>query len=201
MDGVIALVIHYKYLILFPLAALEGPVVALVAGLLTSLGYLEMLPAFGIILLGDFLPDVGYFLVGRHIHNRKFLERFDKHLAFLSRHLPMLRTLWHEHGRKTMFISKLAYGFSTPLLMSAGLTNLPLKRYIAYALPVSVFKCAVIMALGYLLVESYMHALKYIQGAGLMFAGLVLVIIAGYVFVAVRARRTILALEEEAQCE
>lgn len=201
MDGVIALVIHYKYFILFPLAALEGPAVSLVAGLLISLGYLEALPAFLIILLGDFIPDLAYYYIGRHVHSRNLLERFSKHLSFLSQHMPLLEMLWHQHGRKTMFVSKLAYGLSTPLLISAGLTNLPMTRYIGYALPVSIAKCAAIMALGYLLVESYMRAMKYLQDAGLMFAALVLLIIAGYVFIALRARRSILAMEQQAQCE
>ena len=201
MDGVIALIIHYKYLILLPLATLEGPAVSLIAGLLVSLGYLEPVPSFCIVLVGDIVPDLTYYYIGRQARNRPFLGRFSKHLAFLSRHLKMLETLWLEHGRKTMFVSKLAYGLSAPLLMSAGLTNMPVKRYIAYVVPIAVFKCAAIMALGYLLVESYMRAAKYIQGAGLMFAGLVVMIVVGYVFIAFRARRTILELEQEAPCE
>lgn len=200
MDGVIALIIHYKYLILFPLAAIEGPAVSLVAGLLTNLGYLNAVPAFSIILLGDFLPDLAYYFIGRKARNRT-VDGFGKHLAFLSSHLKLLETLWHQHGRKTMFVSKLAYGLSTPLLISAGLTNMPAKRYISYVLPVCIVKCAVIMALGYLLVESYMRAVKYIQSAGLMFAGLVVMVVAGYIFIAIRARRTILELEQEAPCE
>ena len=200
MDGVIALIIHYKYLILFPMAAIEGPVVSLVAGLLANLGYLAVAPAFLIILLGDFLPDLAYYFIGRKARNRR-LDGFGKHLAFLSSHLKLLETLWHEHGRKTMFISKLAYGLSIPLLISAGLTNMPLRKYVSYVLPVCIFKCAAIMALGYLLVESYMRAVKYIQDAGLMFASLVAMVVVGYVFIALRARRTILELEQEAPGE
>lgn len=197
MDGVIALIIHYKYFILLPLATIEGPTVTLVAGLLVSLGYLELVPAFCIVLTGDVIPDLGYYLIGRHLRNRPFLNRFSKHFTFLSRHLQLLESLWHNHGRKTMFVSKLAYGLSVPLLMSAGLTNMPAKRYVAYVLPVALFKCAAIMALGYLLAESYMSATKYIRGAGLMFAGLAMFIALGYAFIAFRARRSILALEQK----
>ncbi|HKI73364.1 MAG TPA: hypothetical protein VJ998_01885, partial [Pseudomonadales bacterium] len=126
MEGVIALIIHYKYLILFPLATLEGPVVSLVAGLLSSLGYLEFLPAFAIILIGDLIPDVAYYFLGRHARNSASEGRFGRHLAFLARHGKLLEGLWLEHGRKTMLLSKLAYGISAPLLMSAGMTNMPL---------------------------------------------------------------------------
>lgn len=201
MDGVIALVIHYKYLILFPLAALEGPAVSLVAGSLISLGYLELAPAFAIILLGDFIPDLAFYFIGRHARNQAVPSRFSKHLAFLSHHLRFLERLWVDHGGKTMFVSKLAYGLSAPLLMSAGLTNMPLRRYVGYVVPVAIFKCGAIMAMGYILAQSYLSAAKYIRGAGLMFAGLVLLVVGAYVLIAVRARRTVLELEQEASCE
>ena len=190
MDGVIGLIIQYKYLILFPLAAVEGPAVSLVAGLLASMGYLELVPAFCMILMGDFLPDIGYYLIGRHARSRPFFDRFTTERAFVAKHLPVLETLWHEHGRKTMVISKLAYGLSTPLLMSAGFTNMPANRYVAYVLPISLLKCMVIMGLGYALVQSYMEAVKYLQNAGLMFAALAIAMVAGYVLLARRARRS-----------
>lgn len=201
MQDVIALIIQYKYLILFPLATIEGPIVCLVAGLLSSLGYLEFAAAFVIVLAGDLIPDIAYFYVGRHAGNRAAEGRLGKHLAFLARHARFLEGLWRDHGRKTMLLSKLAYGLSAPLLMSAGMTRMPLRRYIAYVMPVAIAKCAAIMALGYFLVQSYINATQYLRNAGILFAVLLVLLIAGYIFIAVRARRGILELEQEASYE
>lgn len=201
MDGVIALIIQYKYLILLPLATIEGPIVSLVAGLMCSLGYLAVAPAFAIIMVGDLIPDVGYYYLGRHARNGGMSNRFGKHFSFFSHHLGFIERLWLEHGRKTMLVSKLAYGLSAPLLMSAGLTNMPLRRYLAYVFPVAVAKCGAIMALGYFLAKSYLHVAQYLRNAGLMFALLAALIIAGYILITLRARRTILAMEQEASSE
>ena len=201
MDGVIALIIQYKYLILLPLATIEGPVVSLVAGLLCSLGYLAFVPAFAIILIGDLVPDIGYYYLGRHARNGRMSNRLGKHFAFLSHHLAFLERLWLEHGRKTMLVSKLAYGLSAPLLMSAGLTNMPMRRYVTYVFPVALAKCGAIMTLGYFLARSYLHVAQYLRNAGLMFALLAALIIVGYILITLRARRTILAMEQEASSE
>ncbi len=65
MEYLVLLLTKYGYFILFPLAAIEGPVVSLVVGFLIYLGYFQFLPAYGILILGDRIPDAIYYYIGR----------------------------------------------------------------------------------------------------------------------------------------
>ena len=169
MDYFVALLIKYKYIALFPVAAFEGPVVSLIVGFLVRLGYLEFIPAFCILILGDIIPDTIYSLVEK---------------------------LWKNHPKKTMFFSKVTYGLATPFLISAGLVKMPFKKFISYTIPITLFQFGTIMTIGYLLGHSYELATPYIKDAtvGLIFVAIF--IIAIYSFFVKYARKQISNMEE-----
>src|SRR5258708_4268822 len=157
--------LSYKYAALLPLACLEGPMVALAVGFLTRLGYFSFLPAFLIMILGDFIPDSIYYAIG-HLGNKQSLtSKYDTKSNIISRHLALISKMWFEHPIKTMFVSKLAYGFSIPLLVTAGLAHMPYRKFIWHALHVTIFQYGLIMTLGYYLGQSYMAAGNYIKYA------------------------------------
>src|SRR3989338_9998595 len=117
---IVGLIIQYRYFILFPLAALEGPVVAFAVGFLVSLGYFNPLLSYSILLLGDLIPDSICYYIGRHGERRALISRYGLKIGITEERFAVIKHLWHEHGFKTMFFSKLAYGFSTIFLIAAG---------------------------------------------------------------------------------
>jgi membrane protein DedA with SNARE-associated domain len=96
-----------------------------------------------------------------------------------------------------MVLSKQAYGLSTPLLVSAGLVNMPYVRFIAYAFPVTLIQYAVFLAIGYYLGYSYDVAIQYVQYAGYLAAGVLVCVIAIYFGFQKYARKKILSMERE----
>ena len=65
MASVLALLIQYKYLILFPIIVIEGPFATIVSGFLVSLGIFNVFIAYPIIILGDLASDSIFYFVGR----------------------------------------------------------------------------------------------------------------------------------------
>ena len=65
MEFLISSLSQYKYLILFPLAIIEGPIVTVIAGFLCSQAILEPFYVFPIIVIGDILGDSLYYGLGR----------------------------------------------------------------------------------------------------------------------------------------
>lgn len=188
------LLTKYGYFILFPLAAIEGPIVSLVVGFLIYLGYLKFLPAYAILLLGDLIPDTVYYYIGRFGNRRKIMEKYGSRLNLIEK-------LWREHGKKTMFFSKLAYGLSGLFLISAGLVKMPFRKFISYAFPVTLFQYGVIMMIGYSLGHSYQIAERYIQYAYVIVATILILFIISYVLVMKYARRKIEKMEQQEQEE
>ena len=169
--------------------------VALVVGFLISLGYLSFIPAYLILVLGDIIPDSIYYYLGRFGNERALVKKYFSGEGFLAGHLQAVEKLWHHHGGKTMFFSKLAYGLSTPFLISAGLAKLPVKKFFTYALPVTFGQYLVLLTIGYFFGSSYQKFADYFTSFGLIIAGLGILIVL-YLLFSRYARREIIKLEE-----
>lgn len=200
MEHLVTLITQYGYIILFPLAAIEGPVMGLIAGFIVSLGYLKPVPVYLILILGDIIPDITYYYVGRFGNHRKLGEKYGARFGALSRNFKLIEKLWRDHGKKTMFFSKLAYGLSTPFLISAGLVNMPLRRFVSYAVPVTLAQYLILMLIGYGLGHSFQAAAGYFRYIELGVA-LVVIIIITYFVLSSYAREQLGELETEEKKE
>lgn len=180
MNTWITLIITYKYLIILPLAILEGPFLSLLLGYLIHAGYLSLPLSFILLLMGDILPDLFYYRIGKYgnekILTSKYFANSDKTKVSLQR----LEHLWHTHTVKTMFFGKLSYGISVPIIISAGMAKLPLKRFVLTSLPVGIFQVGGLLTVGYILGRSYALAVTYIEYGGIAIGALLLLIVAIY---------------------
>ena len=197
---IISLILIYRYLILFPLACLEGPVLALLIGFLVHLGYFNIFGAMILMCAGDFFPDILYYYIGRFGSERKFLEKYGSRFSFIKDNFPVIEKLWRDHSYKMMFASKLAYGMSTPLLITSGLARMPFRKFAWRALLVTIFQYGVILALGYYLGYSsaYVSDIKLV---GVILAAVLAIFIFVYIKVQKYARRELGKLEKEEELE
>ena len=197
MQTALSLLITYKYWLLFPLAAFEGPIVALVAGFMVYMGYLSFLPAYILLLLGDLIPDTFYYYLGRYGDQKQLFQKYGAKHDFVAKNFELIRKLWTDHGRKTMFLSKLAYGLSTIFLISAGLVKMPFKKFVSYAFPITVFQYGIIMIAGFYMGHSYALAEQYIKSGAYVVAGILVIFVTAYILVTKYARKEITKLEKE----
>jgi len=182
MEGVTQLLIDYQYWILFPLACVEGPIVAFVAGVLVAAGYMNPLIAFIILILGDVVPDTVYYLIGRFGNRHGLLERIVKKLGFTGEYVSKLKALWFNHTTRTMMVTKFAYGLSIPLLITSGAVKLPFSRFWTNTVPLSALQYGVLMGLGYFFGQSYALVESSVIRIQLLIAALALVAGAYYFF-------------------
>ena len=198
---IISLILTYRYFILFPLACFEGPILALVVGFLIHLGYFSVIPAFLLMCAGDFLPDIFYYYIGHFGNQKNFLEKYGARFKIIKNNFPTIQKLWFDHSYKMMFFSKLAYGLSTPLLISAGLAKMPFRKFVYQALLVTIFQYSIILTLGYYLGYSYTYATEYIKLTGLILAIALIVFIYVYIRIQKYAKREIENLEKKEELE
>src|SRR5437868_1667204 len=65
MQHIIYLLNEYKYIILFPLAIIEGPILAIIAGFLCMRGILNIGIVLPVIVMSDMVSDSACFFLGR----------------------------------------------------------------------------------------------------------------------------------------
>jgi len=196
-QALINLILVYRYWILFPVACLEGPFLALAIGFLVHLGYLSLIPSFLIMILGDLIPDTIYYYIGRRGDSKKLIAKYGERLKMISASFSIIEKLWATHPRKTMFFSKLAYGLSIPFLISAGLVKMSLKNFISYTIPATLFQYGVLMAIGYYLGKSYELAVNYVKGGYILVSIIMIGVIAGYALFVKYSRKQIVTMERE----
>jgi membrane protein DedA with SNARE-associated domain len=170
----LALLHAYKYAILFPLAFVEGPAVALVCGTLIAAGYLAPLPTYVILFFGDFVPDTLYFWLGHVTRRSAFVQRQLSRAGFQGQRLAAIERLWHRHTFKAVLVSKWALGLSTPLLMSGGIARVSLREFLTCAVPIILFQYGVLLTLGYEFGSSFNVLQASLHTIGFIVAGFVM---------------------------
>lgn len=199
-DHLVQLIIEYRYWMLFPIACFEGPLTAFIVGMLVALGYFNPLGAYVVMVFGDIVPDAAYYLLGRYGEKKSLIKKYFGTVGITEEHFDAVRMLWHHHPGKTMFFSKLAYGLSTPFLISAGLVGMQFKKFALYALPVTFAQYAILLGLGYYFSNSFGTVSNILEHIQFVIAGVVVVGI-GYFFLARYMRTRLLAAEKEEETE
>ncbi len=199
MEGILLLLLKYKYLILFPLAAFEGPIVGIIVGFLIFSGVLSFWPAFFTLLLGDIVPDTTFYSIGYFGQKSKFVEKYFLKSKFFINHIDIVKKLWHEHPLKTMFFGKLAAGMALPFLVSAGIVKVPYRKFITYTTPISIFQYSTLTAVGFYLGNSYAASFKYFDYAYVVLSFGILVFAIIYIIAVKYARKKMIDLEKTEQ--
>ncbi|MEY4747714.1 MAG: hypothetical protein RLZZ416_763 [Candidatus Parcubacteria bacterium] len=147
-DHITQLLLQYRYLILLPLSIFEGPVAAVAAGALASLGYFNVLVLALFFFLIDMAKDAFYYSLGYWGGNTRIVHNLLKKLG-LHGHLDHIRHLWDKHAGKTMFLGKLSYGIASSFVVLAGTIKMPLKKFFGWGAAVAVAQYWTLLAIGY----------------------------------------------------
>ncbi len=129
--SVVALILQYKYFILFPITIVEGPVVMVLAGFLYRLGYFSFIPLYLTLILADLVGDFVWYGVGYHF-GRSLVQKHGKFLSITEELFHKIEAKFHEHQNKILFISKMTmgFGFAHVTLIGAGIVRVPFKKYV-----------------------------------------------------------------------
>jgi len=144
-----ALILEYRYAILVPLALIEGPIVAFIAGTLAALGYFNIFGLGIFFFARDMGMDAAYYAIGYFGGNTAFARRTLKKLHITEDHLEDVRTLWENHPLSTMFIGKLSYGIGSTFVSVAGMLRMRLSIFFKYGAIVAITQYWLLLALGY----------------------------------------------------
>ena len=195
-SAILATLMKYRYIALFPLACLEGPVLALAVGFMVYLGYFSFIPAYFVMMLGDFGPDSLYYAIGRFGNKNNLTKKYDTKSKLISQHFEYLDRAWHKHTLKTMFVSKLAYGLSIPLLITSGMSQIPYRKFIWQALIATLFQYGLLMLVGFYLGQSYQLAIPYVKDVGIIIAIIAVLFVVAYFLFQKRMKNKVVKFEE-----
>jgi membrane protein DedA with SNARE-associated domain len=154
----------YTYVFLFPAAVIEGPIVTVLAGFLSSLGYLSFWVAYGVILLGDLVGDSILYGLG-YYGRKKLVDRWGRLLRITNGRIETLEHHFEKHAGKTLTIGKLSHGIGAVVLLTAGMAKVPFSRFIWYNLIATLPKSLILLLIGFYFGSAYTKINTYLNYA------------------------------------
>ena len=157
----IYLLAHYGYGVLFPIAVIEGPVAAMVAGALTASNEFNGVVVFVLLVLADLTGDTIYYALGRWGHD-KLLASVGRYVGLTPKRIEPLRESFKKNDWKVLVIGK-TQAFGSVILYFAGAVRMDFGRYIFFNLLVTLPKILLFELIGYFFGESLIRSARYLD--------------------------------------
>ena len=168
---IIQYILLYKYIIIFPLAIIEGPFLTVICGFLAAGGFLNAWIVLPIVIVGDIVGDAILYFAGRTGKWALRLFRVNE------KNLEDAKKYFHENHKKAIMMSKLIHGLGFTGLVAAGASHVPYKRYFKTCAIISVIQTFVMLILGIFFGHAYTQIGKYLNYYAAIVSVLVLVIL------------------------
>ncbi|MFI5187085.1 MAG: DedA family protein [Chitinophagales bacterium] len=162
MENIFNLLYHYKYLILFPLAIVEGPILAVIAGFLCTGGFLNLFIVYPIIVIGDITGDSLCYMLGRWGVPR-FLKKIAKRFGLRPENIERVRSYFDSNPNKTISLSKITLGIGFAGIYLAGNARIPYHRFIRICLFTSALQYVVYLGIGLVFGNAYKQISHYLN--------------------------------------
>jgi membrane protein DedA with SNARE-associated domain len=161
MSSLLALLIQYKYFILFPVIVIEGPFATIISGFLISLGTFNVFIAYPIIILGDLASDSIFYFIGRF--GSKSINRWMLYFGVTAEKLENAKTYFTKNSNKAIVTSKFVHGVGVSGLMAAGLLKIPYFKYARVCLITDVLQFGVLLIIGFFFGHAYKQIAVYLD--------------------------------------
>jgi membrane-associated protein len=172
----ITLVESYKYVILFPIAFLEGHIITIISGFLVRLGYLNFIPAGLVIASGNLLGDILFYWLG-YTKGEKFALKYGKYIGINETNLETTKAIFMKHHEWILLISKLTngLGLAIVILFTAGMSKIPFRKYLLLNIIGELAWTGLLLTLGYFFGHLYARINNVFSGIGFVLVVAVLV--------------------------
>lgn len=161
VSTLLALLIKFKYLILFPAIVVEGPFATIVAGFLVSLGIFNIFITYPIIILGDLVSDTIFYLIGRFSSNT--VHKSIKYLGVTEEKLENAKTYFIKNSNKAIIASKFIHGVGVSGLLAAGILKIKYWKYTKICLLTDMLQFGALLAIGYFFGHAYTRVAVYLN--------------------------------------
>ena len=108
---------HLVYIVIGIAGIIEGPILAVLMGIMVKSGYFNFLPVYITLMCADLVGDVGMYYLGYH-YGKRFINRFGKRFNVTEESVQKMETLYHKHKHKILdFLQSLQKNLTLFLLL------------------------------------------------------------------------------------
>lgn len=170
LSQITELLIQYKYFILFPIVAVEGPIITVAAGFLVAMKYLHFYGAFFIVVAGDLTGDILHYALGRW-GREKIINRWGHYFGISSERLEKIEDHFKENTGKTLILAKTFHGIGGIFLIAAGVARISLPKFIWFNFLGTVPKTLILISVGFYFGYAISTIKSYLELIAAVFIG------------------------------
>ncbi len=168
-------ILQYKYVLIFPVAIIEGPIITIMSGFLAAHGFLNVLVLYPILVLGDLTGDLIYYFIG-FLGGKDSVIKWGKFVGLTRQRLERLEEHFEKRGGKLLIFGKISHGIGSGILMAAGLAKMPLKDFFWFNLLGTLPKSLFLLIIGYYFGQAYQQIKVYFDYTAIFFIGSLVIV-------------------------
>ena len=162
LPQIIEWLLVYRYIVLFPIMVIEGPIITIIAGFLASLDLLNLYITYAIIVVADLTGDFIYYSIGRWGRER-FVDRWGKYIGLNKNQVVKVEAHFQKHQKKTLIFGKLSHAIGGPILVAAGIARVPVWEFFWVNFIATLPKSFIFLFIGYHFGQAYVRFDRYLD--------------------------------------
>ncbi len=153
---------QYGYIPLLLFSIIEGPIVTVIAGFLSSTNHYSFLIAYCVVVTGDLLGDSIIYTMGRH-YSKGNIPFWLRWVGVTKDRVEIVSKNFDEHPKKIFFTGKITHGGGFAVLFGAGVVKFPFIRFLFYNFLFTIVKSGILIVIGFYFGKAYIHIQHYID--------------------------------------
>jgi len=186
MTAILLLLSKYKYLILFPIAVLEGPFAAIIVGFLSSSGIFNIFIVYLVLVFGDMVGDSLYYFLGRL--SGSSVAKHGHRFGITTEKLETAKKYFGDYHHQALIISKLAYGIGVSGIVAAGVLKISYRKFIKTCAYIALIQSACLVLIGFLFGHAYLQIEQYLNIYAKIVLIVALILIGYFVFTKIKRK-------------
>ena len=174
---ILILLEHYKYLVIFPVAVFEGPIIIIISGFLVYLGFLNPYVAYFILVVADVVGDYLHYALGKYGKNLSWFKRVARLFGYDENKSRFLENHFEKHNGKTLLIAKISHGVGGAIQIASGIANVDIFEFLRFSIIGTSIKTLTLLLIGYYVGGSYIKIDSYLDKVALVTISMVIFII------------------------
>ena len=182
INGLMGFASYFRYPRIGLGVIFEGPVLMMASGFLYRTGFFEIVPLFTVILIGDLIGDIMWYVAGRYFAH-PILQKKGSFVGINPERFEKINELFNKYHVKILIFSKLTLGlgFAVGILAAAGMAKIPFKKFMLINIIGEFFLVAILLSIGYFFGQLYLNTSDNMK-AGFVISLAVIVVTALFFF-------------------
>ncbi|MDI3496391.1 MAG: hypothetical protein PWQ35_412 [Patescibacteria group bacterium] len=194
-DQIFHLLTTYRYLLLFPIAIAEGPVITMISGYLSYLNFLNFFIAYIIMIIGDLAGDIVYYAIGRWGRLR-IIEKYGHYVGVTRERIINMEQIFESNDKRALIGGKFIFGIGGLIIIASGAAKYNFKKFLSYCILGTIPKSLILMIIGYYFGHAYIKIAKYFDYTAIISIFLFIFICVAYYYFQKYMKNSILKKEK-----